>query len=163
MRELSRIFKGILNVRKEVITSSSSVGVSYIKPEVFLVGLWRHECERVFSDKMINPQDKDTVKNYINDMCAEHFSQLESEINDKFGPDKFFEFCDFLREDIKNEDGIIEQEAEKIYEAVNSIEVLRTRCYNLLADYNAKYVSKKMPLVLFDDALRHLLRISRCI
>ena len=112
---------------------------------------------------MINNKDKDQIKNYINDMCAEHFSQLESEINDKFGPDKFFEFCDFLREDVKNEDGVIEEEAEKIYEAINSKENLRQRCYNLLNDYNVKYVSKKMPLVLFDDALKHLLRISRCI
>jgi hypothetical protein len=25
-----------------------------IKPELFLIGLWRHECERVFNDKLIN-------------------------------------------------------------------------------------------------------------
>lgn len=30
-----------------------------MKPEVFLVGLWRHECERVFVDKMTNYKDKD--------------------------------------------------------------------------------------------------------
>ena len=58
-------------------------------------------------------------------MCAENFSQLESEINDKFGTDKFFEFCDFLKEDDKNEDGVIEEEAEKIYEAINNKEGLR--------------------------------------
>lgn len=72
-------------------------------------------------------------------------------------------FCDFLREDIKNEDGIIEVEAEKIYEGLNSMEKLKLRCYSLLADYNAKYVAKKMSLVLFDDAVRHLLRISRIV
>ena len=74
MRELSRIFKGILLVRKDIITSSSTIGINNCKPEVFLVGLWRHESERVFADKMINNKDKDTVRNYINDMCAEHFS-----------------------------------------------------------------------------------------
>jgi dynein heavy chain, axonemal len=57
MREISRIFKGVLNVRKEVINSSSTVGSS-MKPEVFMVGLWRHECERVFADKMVNNTDK---------------------------------------------------------------------------------------------------------
>lgn len=30
-----------------------------MKPEVFLVGLWIHECERVFVDKMVNQKDKD--------------------------------------------------------------------------------------------------------
>lgn len=163
MRELSRIFKGILLVRKDIITSSSTIGVNNCKPEVFLVGLWRHESERVFADKMINNKDKDTVRNYINDMCAEHFSQLEAEINEKFASDKTFDFCDFLREDVKNEEGLVEVEAEKIYEAINDKEKLRARIYYLLDEYNTKYSSKKMPLVIFDDALKHLLRISRCI
>lgn len=43
------------------------------------------------------------------------------------------------------------------------MEKLRARCYDLLGDYNTKYASKKMPLVLFDDAIKHLLRISRII
>jgi dynein heavy chain len=74
-----------------------------------------------------------------------------------------FLFCDFLREDEKNEDGIIVEYAEKVYEAINDIEKLRKRCEALLVDYNAKYVAKKMFLVLFDDAVRHMLRISRII
>lgn len=52
MRELSRVFKGILQIRRDVIQSASSVG--HLKPEVFMVGLWRHECERVFVDKLVN-------------------------------------------------------------------------------------------------------------
>jgi len=40
---------------------------------------------------------------------------------------------------------------------------LRARCNFLLEDYNTAFPSKKMPLVLFDDALKHLLRISRII
>lgn len=71
--------------------------------------------------------------------------------------------CDFLKEDVKNEDGLVEVEAEKIYEGVNSIDRLRLRCNNLLQDYNDKYPAKKMSLVLFDDAIKHLLRISRLI
>lgn len=54
-------------------------------------------------------------------------------------------------------------EAVKQYEASLSIDTLRIRCNNLLKDYNEKYTSRKMELVLFDDALKHLLRISRII
>lgn len=36
--------------------------------------------------------------------------------------------CDFLREDVKNEDGLVETYGEKIYEAINSIDKLRLRC-----------------------------------
>lgn len=52
-------------------------------------------------------------------------------------------FCDFLREDIRNEDGIVEVEGEKIYEGINSMEKIKNRCNNLLIDYNAKYIAKK--------------------
>jgi len=127
MRELSRIFKGILGVKKETINSASTVGVANMKPEVFLVGLWRHECERVFADKMITSKDKDTIANYINEMTMDHFSQLESEINDKFSADKTFLFLDFLREDVKNDEGAVEQLAEKVYEVINNLEKLRAR------------------------------------
>jgi len=68
-----------------------------------------------------------------------------------------------LREDVKNEEGLVEIAADKIYEGIADKEKLRARCYYLLDEYNTKYSSKKMPLVIFDDALKHLLRISRCI
>ena len=93
MRELSRIFKGVLQTRKEVILSASSVG--NMKPEVFLIGLWRHECERVFVDKLTNSKDKEQVLGYIQEISLENFSQLESEILDRFNKEKLFLFCDF--------------------------------------------------------------------
>lgn len=68
-----------------------------------------------------------------------------------------------MRPDVINEDGIIEEEAPKIYEAIDSLTDLRKRCNFLLDFCNERNPSKKMPLVLFDDALRHLLRISRII
>lgn len=77
------------------------------KPDVYLVGLWRHECERVFCDKLINSKDKDTVLNYIHDISLDSFPGLENEINDKFARDKVFLFCDFLLPDIKDEEGNI--------------------------------------------------------
>lgn len=161
MRDLSRIFKGILQIKRETINTASGLG--NIKPEVFLVGLWMHECERVFADKMTNNKDKDQILGYIKDISLEVFSSLESEILDKYSKDKMFLFCDFLREDIKNEDGIVEVEAEKIYEAITQMDKLKIRSYALLNDYNIKYAARKMNLVLFDDAIRHMLRISRLI
>jgi len=40
-----------------------------MEPEIFLISLWRHECERVFVDKLTNNTDKDKVKGYIHDIC----------------------------------------------------------------------------------------------
>ena len=40
---------------------------------------------------------------------------------------------------------------------------LKDRCNQLLDIYNKKFPAKQMKLVLFDDAIRHLLRITRAI
>jgi len=114
-------------------------------------------------DKLVNNKDKDTVLSYIREISLESFSWLESDILERFGSDKPFHLCDFLREDERNEEGIVEVAAPKIYEAIDDIVRLKKRCNDLLDDYNNKYISKKMNLVLFDDALKHLLRISRIV
>jgi len=36
-----------------------------MKPELFLVALWKHECERVFIDKLISVKDKETAMNFL--------------------------------------------------------------------------------------------------
>ena len=68
------------------------------KPELYMVGLWRHECERVFCDKLVNNKDKDTVLDAIHTISIESFG-MEADINDKFSRDKNFLFTDFLTPD----------------------------------------------------------------
>ena len=70
-------------------------------------------------------------------------------------------FVDFLRDDIYDEDGVLEQEAPKIYEHGGILATVRPRVEDFLAQYNEAFPAKAMALVLFDDALRHLVRISR--
>jgi len=72
-------------------------------------------------------------------------------------------FADFQREDVIDEYGELESEAPFVYEACESIEAIRDRCNQKLELYNEKNPSKKMNLVIFDDALKHLLRITRII
>lgn len=79
---------------------------------------------------------------FIQEFSLQHFQQIENEIVDKFSQEKTFLFVDFMREDVRNEEGIIEVEAERIYEAVDNLDVLKKRCYDHLGDYNAKYTSK---------------------
>lgn len=80
MRELSRIFKGCLQVRKDVINNSEKTPGITMKSDLFMIALWKHECERVFCDKLVNNKDKDTVMNYINEIIGENFSHMENEI-----------------------------------------------------------------------------------
>ena len=51
LKDLSRLFQGILRTPKSTYTQDN-----------VLVQLWRHEAERVFSDKLVNLQDKDKFK-----------------------------------------------------------------------------------------------------
>ena len=46
------------------------------------------------------------------------------------------------------------EEAPFVYEACPDIENIRKKVNKRLDDYNEKYASKKMNLVIFDDALR---------
>jgi len=57
IRELARVFGGICAVAQKhdykVIANSSNLKEK-IPSNLFLIGLWRHECERTFVDKLIN-------------------------------------------------------------------------------------------------------------
>lgn len=61
MRELSRTFQGICNVagkpEHQVIMKTLNMP-SGTSPEYYILALWRHECERVFEDKLVNIEDK---------------------------------------------------------------------------------------------------------
>lgn len=72
-------------------------------------------------------------------------------------------FADFQRDDVLDEYGELVEEAPFVYEACESIEAIKHRCNQKLDLYNEKNPSKKMNLVIFDDALKHLLRITRTI
>jgi len=143
LRDVSRIFKGMCQVSPQTINNCSTLGKNELKPEVFYIALWRHECERVFVDKLISLKDKEVAMNYINECSVENFSQYESEILEKLCQKTLY-FCDFLQPDVIDEEGTVIDEAPKIYEAIWDIPSLRKRCEDLLDIYNEKFPSKKM-------------------
>lgn len=70
-------------------------------------------------------------------------------------------FVDFLREDDVDEDGVLIQAAPRIFEIAGTLDAVRSRTLHFLGKLNDERPSRKMNLVMFDDALRHLIRISR--
>jgi len=72
-------------------------------------------------------------------------------------------FADFMRDDIYDDNEELVEEAPYVYEACPSTEYIKKRANERLAQYNEKYPNKKMDLVIFDDALYHLLRLTRVI
>jgi len=67
----------------------------------------------------------------------------------------------FLRDDVYDENDVLIEEAPKVYEDGGSLDSIRDRVYMFMEKYNQEFPSKKLGLVLFEDALKHMLRISR--
>ncbi len=162
MRELSRVFQGCVrtveNPKFKVIHNS----VNKLKSDAFVVGLWRHECLRVFQDKLTNEADKKTFADLLDKYTVEKFKDVVNHQQD----DELLVnlmFANFLQKDIYDEYGEFVESAPKVYEAVPNWNAIREVVNEKLEKYNEKYPSKKMPLVMFDDAVRHLLRVSRVI
>lgn len=149
MRELSRCYQGIMRAPLDSITS-----------ERVLVKLWRHESERVFSDRLVTIEDKHKFRDEIA-LIADSVLLKPPHTREKQQPDPHVIFVDFLREAVVDEYGEVVEEAPKYYESALSIQTVRARTEQLLVQFNRENPGKKLSLILFDEALLHLVRISR--
>jgi len=160
LRELSRVFQGILLTPSETVRTGGyrceQKTTKFEGGGVTLLNIWKHECARVFMDKLTNNPDKQVYMNY-----------MEFQMKDSFGVEmqeacsKPFFMVNFLRPDVFDEEGVLAEEAPKMYEPGGGLLDIRPFAQTFLEKFNAEYPAKKMDLVLFDDALEHLLRINR--
>ncbi|KAG9402276.1 hypothetical protein AC1031_006904 [Aphanomyces cochlioides] len=166
MRDLGRIFQGVLR------------GFDSVNVDRALVRLWRHECERLFADRLTTLEDKQRFKDellstmdnlLLKPVAApapvkeakgggltaqrESMTQIIDMANGHF--------IDFLRDDKRDEDGVLIEEAPKVYECATSTATVRNRVEQLVDIFNRENPSRKVNLILFDDALYHALRIVR--
>ena len=81
MRDLSRVFQGILLTPKESITEGGLRAkqglLKHFTPQNMLIGLWKHECDRVFCDKLATDKDKKTYEEFIQNIGREKFGISE--------------------------------------------------------------------------------------
>lgn len=164
IRELARVFSGICMVAQKpeynVIRDCLNMPTK-MRPELFLISLWRHECDRTFVDKLISNNDKKVFSDLLDKVTKEKFRDSLGFDDEQLMTDNLF--CDFMREDILDEYGDLVELAPYVYEACPSVDAIKKICNAKLELYNTKNPSKQMNLVIFDDALKHLLRISRII
>eukprot|EP00741_Cyanophora_paradoxa_P017811 tig00021017_g17202.t1 len=148
MRDLSRVFQGISVCPRNIIQN-----------ETVVVGLWKHECERVFADRFIDHADKNWFEAEINKLATDRFGK---EITEKIVKSPMY-FVDFLEDPYENPETGEVMAAPKIYRYVESLPQLRERVNGFMSQYNEEAKIGKLDLVLFEDALKHLMRISRII
>ncbi|CAE8591739.1 unnamed protein product, partial [Polarella glacialis] len=147
MRDLSRVFQGIMECP-----------VSIIGSEAVLIGLWKHECQRVFMDKLVRDVDKVFVEKVLAEFMPQHFGEdLAAQCKETIW------YADFQREIEYDEESGEEKGAPKVYEPSYSWESVKGKAYEYLKKYNELNPSKSMNLVLFDEAMQNLMKINRTI
>ncbi|XP_071619148.1 dynein axonemal heavy chain 10 isoform X2 [Heliangelus exortis] len=137
LRDLSRVYNGLILTTPERFQTVTQ-----------MVRVWRNECLRVFHDRLINEEDKALVQDHIKNLIEEHFKDdLEEAMRD---PILFGDFRTALSEG-----------EPRIYEDIQDYDAAKAVFQEILEEYNE--VNIKMNLVLFDDALEHLIHVHRII
>ncbi|XP_044147017.1 dynein axonemal heavy chain 8 [Bufo gargarizans] len=150
LRDLSRIWQGMLTIKAEECTSVST-----------LLALFRHECQRVIADRFVCHEDHSWFDKSLAQVIAENVDpQLVSEVQNDFY------FVDFLR-DVPERSGEepedVVPEAPKLYEMVASFEFLCEKLRHFQKQLNDTGIGSPIELVLFRDAVIHLIKVSRII
>ncbi|KAG2377570.1 hypothetical protein C9374_009086 [Naegleria lovaniensis] len=157
LRDLSRIFQGLLLGKSEVIQN-----------HLDLLHLWRHEADRVLHDKFIEDADREWFQNTSKGLLKEHYGEdIARAVKSKL-------FVDFLRKAESHDENVVSmddmdyeapppEDDPKIYEPVDDYVLLYNRLDELLNKYNEKHKKEPLDIVLFDFAILHITRISRII
>ncbi len=136
---MTNIFQGLLVAKPEAIKEPDN-----------LIKLWIHESERVYGDRLVNIEDLNKYRLLAADITKKSFG--------KFNLTKYFNlptpepliFAYFV--------GGLD---DKLYDQFPGIDALATRLRDALREYNE--LNATMDLVLFDDAMKHVCKISRII
>ena len=135
LRDLSKIYEGLSQATPDKIQTAGQ-----------FVRMWRNECLRVFHDRLINAADKDVVINKTQELIKESFAAEQDEA--LADPLLFGDFKDV------NDDPEL-----RLYEDVGSYDTIKPIWEEQIVAYNM--TNKAMNLVLFQDALEHLVRLHR--
>ncbi|XP_020637559.3 dynein axonemal heavy chain 11 isoform X1 [Pogona vitticeps] len=133
LRDLSNVFQGILFAKPECLKDPDD-----------LVRLWLHESSRVYGDKLVAANDYNMFHKKLIDTAHKCFEDVE----DHFILQQPLIYCHFAN-------GV----AEPNYMPVKDWGVLRKILSEALENYNE--LNASMNLVLFEDAIQHICRISR--
>ena len=139
LRDISRIFQGILMIESRYFTTPES----YIK-------LWLHEVERVFCDRLTNQQDLKEVRDMICSLLRNKFktNYTYDQIYNKGPPIYYGEV----------HKGMI---PNRPYEFITNHEVLYKKLNEFVSIYNSKNKTAPMDIVFFDYFVTHILRVCR--
>ena len=140
IRHITGVFQGILMSTIE----------KFKEPEK-MAKLWIHECERVYGDRLVSVKDLNTLRAELGGEV------IKIAFGGKFNLGKYLTeksepiiFCRFVG-------GYL----DSVYDMANKLSDVKEKASQALAEYNES--NTRMDLVLFDDAVKHVCRITRII
>ncbi|KAE8911583.1 Dynein heavy chain 7, axonemal [Phytophthora fragariae] len=141
LRDLSKVFQGVAQASSDTIKDGKD-----------FVRLWSHECLRVFSDRLIDDKDRAWFADILSKTVKLHFD-LQYASTDVRGPNATLIYGNF------GGDG---KNGSKNYAELRDRDKLQNAMQVFLEDYN-NMSAAPMRLVLFQNAIEHVARISRVI
>ena len=139
LRHIASVFGGMMMTTPAKFDSTDKVA-----------NAWLHECERVYADRLVSPEHQAQFQELIQKqakmaMPSFNFGKFSGE---NAAPLVFNHFMAGIGE-------------EPVYDQVEEIDTLKKNLDLMLEDYNE--TNAVMDLVLFEDAMRHICRITRVI
>jgi dynein heavy chain len=137
VRHLTNVFQGLLTAKVETIKEPEN-----------LVRLWVHECERIYGDRLVDPSDLQHFRQIVSELCKKSFPRYNlSKYFAQPTPEPLV-FAYF-----------VESLDEKIYDQFPNSEKMTEMLNLALREYNE--LNAVMDLVLFEDAMKHVCKITR--
>ena len=147
LRDVSKVYQGI----------SKSNARAIAKDDDF-VKLWAHECMRVFQDRLISIEDRETFTDMVKEITKDRFKK-EWDTLVKVKPLLFGSFVPL----VYPEGDTTKKPYQDIYCELYDIEKVKKYANEGLSDYNSAFPFKKMNLVLFSSAIEHVIKVHRII
>ncbi|XP_063373463.1 dynein axonemal heavy chain 6 [Cydia amplana] len=143
LRDLSKTMQGCLQA-----------DAGYMRMPQGMLRLFYHECLRVFHDRLINIHDKSYFFHLMSKVCVKNFQQPILDIPDDEIIDHppMLLFGDFLNSAVPKEN--------RMYQEIPDMKKLMVVLNEYLEEYNST-ARTEMHLVLFTDAVEHIVRIAR--
>ena len=145
LRDMSKVIAGLLTADKQLFSSKDS-----------MLRLWMHESTRVFSDRLTSAADRENFRVMLDTLLSANFQSDWTRVLSSL-PAFFCEngplFGSLFDETIARKVGV--------HDEITNMDTLKSYLELQLENYNMEPGLIPMDLVMFSDAMMHLLRIHR--
>jgi dynein heavy chain, axonemal len=147
LRDLGRVYQGLMQTTPDKFETPVSIA-----------RVWRNEIMRVFCDRLINDEDRTLVNGMIEELVKGAFGgDAATALANPILYGDFLDICTGNTDEDADEGA--EVGAPRLYMELGDYEAVKVAFERVLKKYNEK--NKPMNLVLFENALEHLVRLER--